>query len=209
MLEQFPWIPFVVAITTLTVVPGTDTLMVLRRSVTGWKPGLLASVGICMGLFVHGALSALGVSALLASSPALFSVLKGVGAGYLIYLGALALRDALKGRDLLPSTLSTTDQRSAFYQGFINNLLNPKTLLFYIALLPQFLIMGYSPVLQSLMMAAVHFLIAMVWQSALVLLVQQARAWLCRGPVIRSLDALSGTVFVLFGLRLVLDKSLY
>lgn len=208
MFELFPWIPFLVAISVLTLTPGVDTLMVLRQSVSGWRLGLLASVGICMGLFVHGTLSALGVSVLLARSPELFLIVKWAGAGYLVYLGLLALRDGFKGRSVLTGEAEVISQRSAFYQGFINNLLNPKTLLFYMALLPQFLITGFSPLWQSLMMASVHFFIAMLWQGALVFLVHRARDLMRKRSFIGMLDMMSGSVFLFFGLRIIFDKSL-
>jgi threonine/homoserine/homoserine lactone efflux protein len=207
MLELFPWAAFLVAITLLTLTPGVDTMMVLRRSVSSRSQGFLASLGICLGLFVHGTLSALGVAAILASSEILFFYMQMLGAGYLIFLALQALKDLFKGRALiLESVAEQSALRSAFYQGFLNNLLNPKTLLFYMALLPQFLVSGYSPLLQSLMMALIHFCIAMVWQGGLVLGVDRARHLLFNRGVIRSLDGLSGTVYLLFGLRLLLGE---
>ena len=207
MLELFPWGPFLVAIILLTVTPGVDTMMVLRRSVGSQSQGLLASFGICLGLFVHGALSALGVAAILASSEELYSFMQILGAGYLTYLALQAFKDLWRGRSLMLD--AATDQstlRSAFYQGFLNNLFNPKTLLFYLALLPQFLVAGFSPLLQSLMMALIHFCIAMVWQGSLVLGVNRARRFFTSNRVIRILDGLSGSVYLLFGLRLMLGE---
>ena len=207
MLELFPWAAFLVAITLLTLTPGVDTMMVLRRSVGSRSQGFLASLGICLGLFVHGTLSALGVAAILASSETLFFYMQMLGAGYLIYLALQAFKDLFRGRAfILESVAEQSALRSAFYQGFLNNLLNPKTLLFYMALLPQFLVSGYSPLLQSLMMALIHFCIAMVWQGGLVLGVDRARHLLFNRGVIRALDGLSGTVYLLFGLRLLLGE---
>jgi threonine/homoserine/homoserine lactone efflux protein len=207
MLELFPWASFLVAITLLTLTPGVDTMMVLRRSVGSQRQGLLASLGICLGLFVHGTLSTLGVAAILASSETLFSFMQILGAGYLGFLALQAFKDLWRGRSLV---LRSVDQqvalRSAFYQGFLNNLFNPKTLLFYMALLPQFLVAGYSPLLQSLMMALIHFCIAMVWQGGLVFGVNRARNVLLSNSVIRVLDGLSGSVYLLFGWRLIFGE---
>jgi len=207
MLELFPWTSFLVAITLLTLTPGVDTMMVLRRSVGSQSQGLLASFGICLGLFVHGALSALGVAAILASSEQLFSFMKILGSGYLIFLALQAFKDLWIGRSLmLDSVAEQSALRSAFYQGFLNNVFNPKTLLFYMALLPQFLVPGFSPLLQSFMMALIHFCIAMVWQGGLVFGVNRARNLLLSNRVIRVLDGLSGSVYLLFGLRLMLGE---
>lgn len=209
MLELFPWASFLVAITLLTLTPGVDTMMVLRRSVGSQSQGLLASLGICLGLFVHGTLSAVGVSAILASSERLFALMQMLGAAYLFYLAVQAFKDVWVGRSLaVDSVVEKSTLRTAFYQGFLNNLFNPKTLLFYMALLPQFLVSGYSPLLQSLMMALIHFCIAMIWQAGLVIGVNQARNVLINKRVVKALDGLSGLVYFLFGLRLMLgDRS--
>ncbi len=207
MLELFPWFSFLIAITLLTLTPGVDTLMVLRRATVSWQVGLMASLGICCGLFIHGALSALGVAAVLASSPQLFMWIQYLGAAYLIYLGLQAILDAVRGRDLLlVGSSKPVGQGRAFYQGFLNNLLNPKTLLFYMALLPQFILPEYSALTQSLMMAALHFVIAMIWQGVLVFAVHRARTLFAKGAFLKAVDAVSGGVFIALGLRIALAE---
>lgn len=95
MIDQF-W-PFLLAITLLTVSPGVDSLLVIRNtSRGGWQDGLTTSTGICCGLFAHAAVSALGISALLLQSAVAFNLLKLLGGGYLLWLGILNLRGALR-----------------------------------------------------------------------------------------------------------------
>jgi len=207
MFEHFAWASFLLAITLLTVSPGADTLLVLRRTTLGgWRAGVVASFGICCGLFVHALLSALGVALLIKSSEVAFLALKFAGSLYLILLGLQALIAALRQRSLQLGNLQAKNLVQSFQQGFLNNLLNPKTLVFYLAFLPQFVNPAFSALLQSLMMAGLHFLIAMLWQSALAIAVNQVRKWLIRPLTLRIIDGLTGVMFLLLGLSLALTK---
>jgi len=207
MFEHFAWASFLLAITLLTVSPGADTLLVLRRATLGgWRAGVVASFGICCGLFVHALLSALGVALLIKSSEVAFLALKFAGSLYLILLGLQALIAALRQRSLQLGNLQAKNLVQSFQQGFLNNLLNPKTLVFYLAFLPQFVNPAFSALLQSLMMAGLHFLIAMLWQSALAIAVNQVRKWLIRPLTLRIIDGLTGVMFLLLGLSLALTK---
>ncbi|MEC8483521.1 MAG: LysE family translocator, partial [Pseudomonadota bacterium] len=101
MIEQFQWLPFLLAITVLTMSPGVDTLLVLRSSaVAGWRVGFVCSLGICLGLFAHATISALGLSVILLGSATLFTAFKVAGALYLVYLGVQALRSAWRPQGL-------------------------------------------------------------------------------------------------------------
>ena len=209
MLEQFQWLPFFLAITVLTMSPGVDTLLVLRSSaVAGWRVGFVCSLGICLGLFAHATVSALGLSVILLGSATLFNAFKMAGALYLVYLGVQALRSACRPQGLtltVPQGRQLT-ARNAFRQGLLSNVLNPKTIVFYMAFLPQFINPEYSAVAQSLMMAALHFIIAMVWQTFLAVMVHRARVWLARPKVAQVLDGLTGVLLVGFGIKLALTQ---
>lgn len=209
MIEQFQWLPFLLAITVLTMSPGVDTLLVLRSSaVAGWRVGFVCSLGICLGLFAHAMISALGLSVILLGSATLFTAFKVAGALYLVYLGVQALRSAWRPQGL---TLNVPEGRQmnaklAFRQGILSNILNPKTIVFYMAFLPQFINPEYSAVAQSLFMAALHFIIAMVWQTFLAVMVHRARVWLARPKVAQVLDSLTGVLLVGFGIKLALTQ---
>lgn len=209
MIEQFQWLPFLLAITVLTMSPGVDTLLVLRSSaVAGWRVGFVCSLGICLGLFAHATISALGLSVILLGSATLFTAFKVAGALYLVYLGVQAFRSAWRPQGL---TLNVPEGRQmnaklAFRQGILSNILNPKTIVFYMAFLPQFINPEYSAVAQSLFMAALHFIIAMVWQTFLAVMVHRARVWLARPKVAQVLDSLTGVLLVGFGIKLALTQ---
>ncbi len=206
MFEHFMWLPFLLAITVLTLSPGVDTVLVLRNSARGGrKDGFLTSFGICLGLFAHAIISAAGLSAILLSSAELFNLLKYAGAAYLFWLGFQSLRSAFKGGGLQlakATGVSFVPASKSLREGLLSNVLNPKTVVFYMAFLPQFIDINYSPIPQALMMASVHFLIAMVWQGLLVLMVSKARIWLQRPAVSTTMDGATGVLLMGFGLKL-------
>ncbi|NLQ18024.1 LysE family translocator [Marinomonas sp. M1K-6] len=210
MLEHFQWLPFLATITLLTMSPGVDTIIVMRNAAAGgWRLGFLTSLGICMGLFAHATVSALGLSVILLGSAGLFTAFKLVGAAYLVYLGVQAVRSAMK-----PVGMTFKDAKSAkaltawgsFRQGILSNVLNPKPIIFYMAFLPQFIDPSHSALAQSLFMASLHFIIAMLWQTFLALMVHKARVWLARPKVAQVLDGLTGVLLLGFGVKLALSQ---
>lgn len=203
---------FLVAITLLTVTPGIDTVLVIRNTVRGgWRDGAVSSLGICSGLFAHATVSAVGISMILMQSAWAFSALKLAGAGYLIWLGIASLRRAARPHGGLDfgagrSTHNRFDAVRALREGFLSNVLNPKTVVFYMAFLPQFIDPTQPALRQALWLAAIHFVIAMLWQCLLAGMVLQARAWLSRPRVGRAFDGLTGSVMTLLGLSLVVGR---
>ena len=88
---------YLIAITLLTITPGVDTMLIIRNTARGgWRDGAVSSFGICSGLFLHATISAVGISVILLQAAWAFSVLKLVGAGYLIWLGIISWRKVLK-----------------------------------------------------------------------------------------------------------------
>lgn len=200
------------AVTLLTLTPGVDTMLVIRNSGRGgWWDGAASSLGICCGLFVHAALSALGISFLLLQTAWAFSGLKLVGVLYLVWLGLTSLRNGLTNNvPLLTNGTSTSPNTFIFNrsirEGFLSNVLNPKTIIFYMAFLPQFINPDHSAMQQSLIVAAIHFSIGMVYQCLLAAMIDKARNWLKNRSVNRIFHGLTGTVFTYLGLRLAIDR---
>ncbi len=202
---------YLVAITLLTVTPGVDTLLVMRNTGRGGlKDGCVTSVGICSGLFIHATLSALGISILLVETAWAFSALKWAGACYLVWLGMASLRQAMRRGDQSravesPVVRRTVSHRISFQEGLLSNVLNPKTALFYMALLPQFIDPTGNAFQQSLILAGVHFLLAMLWQCGLAWLVVSFRGLGASVRVKRALNALTGGFFVAIGAKLAMN----
>ncbi len=201
---------FLIAITILTLTPGLDTALVIRNtSRAGFADGCTTSLGICFGLFVHATFSAIGISAILAQSAELFQIVKMVGAAYLIWLGISSLRSLMKtGQGIEVASLSHAQFRltRSLREGFLSNVLNPKTAVFYLAFLPQFINPDYSPLAQSLLMALIHFAIAMVWQCGLAGALSSAKNLLKNASFMRWMEGTTGVVLVALGIKLLLEK---
>jgi threonine/homoserine/homoserine lactone efflux protein len=129
---------FVAAAGVLVFLPGPNTLYIIARSVQqGRLAGIVSSLGVQTGTLVHIAAAALGLSALLVSSALAFNSVRYVGAAYLLYLGIKTLRTQEKIEQ--PAGTAVRNLRTAYYQGVVVNVLNPKSGLFVLAFLPQFI----------------------------------------------------------------------
>lgn len=129
------------------IAPGPDMLLVTSRAATrGWFGGAVATLGVVTGLSVHIALAATGLTALFASSAAAFEIIRWAGVGYLLYLAWGLLRDRGQEPELETPAASERRHASLFTQGLLTNLLNPKIMLFFFALLPQFVDPSRGPV---------------------------------------------------------------
>lgn len=200
---------YLIAITLLTMTPGADTMMVIRNSLRGGlKDGFVSSLGICLGLFVHAFLSAVGISAILLYSATAFMILKSIGALYLLWLGFSNFKAFFKNE----YNYNQQTKKAVFHfwvslrEGFLSNVLNPKAVIFYMAFLPQFISPNASALLQSMFLASLHFIIAMIWQGLLIYAICSANGFIMRKSVRKSLDFISGSVMVLLGIKLFLEK---
>jgi RhtB (resistance to homoserine/threonine) family protein len=201
-----------IAVTLLTLTPGVDTMLIIRNSARGgWQDGAVSSLGICSGLFVHATVSALGISIILLHTAWAFTLLKFSGAAYLIWLGLSSWKRAVNGRQNITSCNLAVKQDSfrfsrSLREGFLSNVLNPKTVIFYMAFLPQFINPNEPALLQSLMVAAIHFSVAMVYQCVLAAMVDKARIWLQGTTVNRVFDTFTGSVLLFIGFKIVTEK---
>jgi threonine/homoserine/homoserine lactone efflux protein len=201
-----------IAVTLLTLTPGVDTILIIRNSARGgWLDGAVSSLGICSGLFVHATVSALGISIILLQTAWAFNALKFAGAAYLVWLGLCSWKRAVGGRrNLFAGNVSTQQDTfrlsRSLREGFLSNVLNPKTVIFYMAFLPQFINPAEPPLLQSLMVACIHFTVAMLYQCTLAAMVDKAGNWLQRPIVNRVFDTFTGSILLFIGLRLATDK---
>ncbi|MFD1939917.1 LysE family translocator [Nonomuraea mangrovi] len=184
--------------------PGPDFAVVVRRSaVSGRGYGMASAAGIAVGIFAWVVAAATGVAALLAASAMAFTVVKVVGAAYLFYLGAKALRSAVKGGSL---RLDVPDpgRRSAwaaFSEGLLTNALNPKAALFFVALVPQFVSAG-AALSETMLLSAIALVGTAVWFVAVANLVGALRRLFARSAVRRTIDGLTGAALIVLGVRL-------
>jgi threonine/homoserine/homoserine lactone efflux protein len=195
---------FAVVALALTLTPGLDTALVLRAALTrGRREAAATALGIVTGLFVWGAAAAVGVSALLTASQVCYDVLRAAGAAYLLWFGLRLLVRAVRGS-------AGADQDAvvrgsawrAARQGLVTNLLNPKIGVFYVALLPQFLPPGSDPLAMGLLLAGVHGVMSLAWFAVLITLASVLGRWLRRPATARTIDGVTGTTLIGFGVKL-------
>ena len=195
----------------LIVTPGPDTALIIRNALRGGaKPASLSAVGVGLGSAVWAAASVVGVAALLESSDVAFTAFKLAGAAYLVYLGLRTLAGTLRpdlGGPIEPTPAPPTGMSawSAFLQGVLNNLLNPKAGAIFATVMPQFIEPGDTTARLALMVVC-YDAIVIAWLCAYALVVSKAGRSSLGSRVRRGLDRVTGTVMVGLGLRLALER---
>ena len=202
-------IAFIGVAALLTIAPGPDMALVLRNALRGGRPTVVpTAAGIATGCVAWGAASSLGVAALLAASAQLYQALKLVGAAYLVFLGVLALRAALRGGPVVSSAADLARTRAGSYrQGLLTNLLNPKVGVFYATFLPQFIAPGQPVFATSVALACIHAGMGLVWLTAYGYGASRLAEVMNRGRIRRGIEAATGTILVAFGLKLAIDNA--
>jgi threonine/homoserine/homoserine lactone efflux protein len=203
-------VAFATAAGLLTIIPGLDTMLVLRTAIAeGRHRAMGAGLGICAGCLVWGLLVSVGLGAILTVSTVAYSILRLIGACYLVYLGARLLLY----RQPPPSAETTDDLHhsngrtfSWFVRGFLTNLLNPKVGVFYVTFLPQFVPSGVNVVGFSVLLALIHGAEGILWFAAITLSAQSFMRRLRQPVILTWLNRLAGGAFVVFGVRLAFDQ---
>lgn len=199
---------FTVAALVMSLSPGPSNLYVLARSVSqGSAAGMLAALGLAIGSLVHVAAAALGLSLLFEAAPTLYLVLKFTGAGYLIYLGVRTFRAPVAGE--VPHSLARRSGARILRESILVEVLNPKTALFFIAFLPQFVDSSQSMGPQLLLLGIIVTVTALPCDIVVALGAGKAARWL-RGndAVQRMQNRASGTVLIGLGAYVAADGRL-
>jgi threonine/homoserine/homoserine lactone efflux protein len=193
------------------VVPGPDTAIVTKNALLhGRRAALGTSFGVSTGLAVWTVASALGIASIVRASDTAFTVLKLIGAAYLVWLGIQALRTAGRAGshsdDPEPARRTALDGRGGFRQGLLSDLANPKIGAFFTGLLPQFAGPGHSVLIPFLVLGGLFVLMTVVWLCGYTLVAVKASAMLRRPPVKAAIDRVSGVILIGFGVRLALER---
>jgi len=199
---------FVLSGLLLNITPGPDTLYIIGRSSTqGWRAGAVAALGIGAGTLVHICAAALGLSAILAASATAFTVVKFIGAAYLLYVGIVLIRSA-SSVQASPSTVVPRGAtiRGIFIQGFLTNVLNPKVALFFLAFLPQFVAHeANSKPLAFLFLGAIFDVNGTIWNLLVAWSTARLSGSLAPNAAFkRWFNRCVGGVFIFIGIRLAL-----
>ena len=191
----------------LAMMPGPDTMVVLKNALTGGaRGGGWACAGISVANFLQGTAAAFGLGAVITRYRPLFETVKWLGAAYLVFLGIQALRGAWRGNyEALDDVRRARASRGRrFREGFLSNITNPKVIVLYLSVLPQFLTPA-STLGDSLLLAYTVAALGVVWQVLLLLFVHRVRAWLQRRRVRRAMDGATGMALMGFGAALAFE----
>jgi len=183
--------------------PGIDTALITKRTISGGqKDGYRMALGITTGSLVHTVAAAFGLSAILMQSAVAFEIVKTIGALYLIYLGISSFITRRKKNE----TVHEAKKGSAFKQGLLSNVLNPKVAMFFLTFLPQFVRPGGETTEQLLMMGFIYTVLSIGWFFVYVFFINFLRDWLMSPKVQSVMDKATGIVLIGFGLKLALDE---
>ncbi len=192
------------------VVPGPDTAVVTKNVlVHGRRVALGTSLGVTAGLSVWTVAAAVGVASVVRASAVAFTVLKLIGALYLVWLGLQALRAAGRAAGEHVSQTAARPGIGAlggFRQGLFSDLANPKIGVFFTSLLPQFVDPGHSVLLPFMALGAIFVLMTALWLCAYCLIAARAAETLKRPRVRAALDRVTGLVLIAIGLRLATER---
>jgi threonine/homoserine/homoserine lactone efflux protein len=205
---------FLAFVVVLVLIPGPDFAVVARNTLAGGRRrGRWATAGVSVGNAIQGTAAALGLSELIVRAQPVFQAIRWAGVAYLTALGVLAVVSAVRGRYRAgespagaPGPAASPRRAVAWWQGFLSNITNPKILVFYLAVLPQFLVYG-AGLGWSLLLAWSVPVIGFGYLLALVSGMHHARAVLMRRRVRRTLDAATGTALLSFAAALAADST--
>jgi len=165
---------------------------------------MLTIAGIACGCMIHATASALGMSAVLATSATAFTIMKTAGAAYLMWIGIQSFRR--KERGTAGDVRVRTRMSAPFMQGFLTNLLNPKVAIFYLTFLPQFIAPGEPVLRRSLVLAGVHITMGVIWLTAYAWFIDRLGTVLTRPRVKAWLERVTGGLLIALGARLAWER---
>ena len=201
---------FILTAIIVVITPGVDTIMVLTRSISkGKNSGLYSALGVSLGLLVHTCAATFGLSQILSKSAIAFSIVKYIGATYLIYLGYKSFTNKSEPIEIKPIETKVIGMKQMFFTAFLSDILNPKIALFFLAFLPQFINSDEinNPV-PYLILGLIIFFITLIWCSFLALTGSNVAKLFNKNKNIESwINKTSGVVFILLGLKIAFTKK--
>ena len=208
MLAPEQFLGFLLAAILLTASPGPDNLMVLGLGMSkGRRQGMVFGLGCALGCLSHTLLAVIGVSAAIAASPAAFTALRVGGGLYLVWLGIGALRSQ-GGQSAAGAAAPPQSLRSLFMKGLLANAINPKVVLFFLSLLPQFVVPANGQVAGQMLALGLTFTLqAAILFGLLGYFAGAVGGWLERKPGAgKWLDRAAGGVFIALGVKLIVSR---
>lgn len=195
----------------IIIMPGPGFALVTKNTLSHGRIGGIKTVlGTVSGMMIHTVMATLGLSAILMKSAMLFTIIKYAGAVYLIYLAVKSIKSAFSKKENITATedvkVKVTDTVKSFRQGFITAILNPKTTVFFLSFLPQFIVSNQSHFFQFLLFGLTFTIMTGIWYLLYIVLINQLRVFIKKESVNRTIEAVMGTVLLAFGIRLFFQK---
>ncbi|MBP2240215.1 threonine/homoserine/homoserine lactone efflux protein [Cytobacillus eiseniae] len=195
----------------LIILPGPDTAVITKNTIVKKKAaGIQTTFGTLTALFIHTLAAVFGLSALIVKSAFLFTILKYVGAVYLIYLGCKSILYIMKKQpvtDQAPNQVNKYANESNFKQGFLTNLLNPKVAVFFLTFLPQFAGTGEHAFIEFLALGLTYTILTMIWFFVYIYLINFVSHFMKKPSTMKVMEGFTGGVLILFGVKLALEKN--
>lgn len=191
----------------LFLIPGPAVLLTIARAtVDGRRVGVATGLGIATGDLVHTCMAALGLSALLMTSALAFQIVKYLGVAYLVFLAIQALQE--RPADLSGPQLASVSPARAYRQAVLAEMLNPKTALFFLSFLPQFIQPDHgAPIVQLATLGLIFVVMSAIYTSLIAIGAGSLRIWLARHPaVLRAQGKVVAAIYLLLGVRLALQE---
>lgn len=193
----------------LIILPGPDTAIITKNTISKRKTaGMQTTLGTLVALLIHTLAAVFGLSALIVKSAFLFSILKYVGAIYLIYLGCKSIIFILKKEPPTDQAVKQIkyESESNFRQGFLTNLLNPKVAVFFLTFLPQFAGTGNQAFFEFLILGLTYTVLTFIWFCCYISLINYVSEFMKKPSTIKAVEGLTGGVLILFGIKLAFEK---
>ncbi|HEX4016883.1 MAG TPA: LysE family translocator [Frankiaceae bacterium] len=199
------FLPFTAAAILIVLLPGPDTLVVVRNILFGGRrQGAMTALGNVCGLAIWVGVATFGLAAALRASQVGYDILRIVGATYLVWLGISALRTRRAGMEITPGRRGLLG--NGFSAGILTNLLNPKVGVFFVSFLPGFIPRQHGVAAASLLLGGIFLVLTAIYWVVLLALAGKVTAWLNRPAVRRRLSVITGVVLVGFGVRLATES---
>lgn len=194
----------------IVIMPGADTILLVRNTLThGTKAGRYSTLGMATGLLFWTLIAVLGLAVVIAQSVVLFTVIKYLGAAYLIYLGIKSLFSksffTMEATDTDATVPAQSSQhKESFRQGLLSNIFNPKTVIAYVTIMPQFIDLGGNVHEQLIILGLILTGLAVSWFFLLVFIMDHAKRWLNNARFQRLFQKGAGALLIGFGVKTAL-----
>lgn len=208
MIDQTTLITYLAILLGFVFIPGPAVLLTLARaSSSGTRTGIATALGIAAGDLIHTVMAVVGISAIILASAFLFSLIKYLGAAYLVYLGLRAIFERVEYNH--PAATGRLTSKAAFRQAILAEVLNPKSALFFLAFLPQFVRPENGSVsLQLIVLGVLFVLMGLLSTVVVAISAGGVGAFLRRNPVVlRWQGKIVGGIYCALGVRLALQEK--